>query len=43
MLYSATKATLKKSFNSAVMIDDINATTKVRQPNTAQYKIILVI
>jgi twinfilin-like protein len=28
MLYSATKATLKKAFDSSVLIDDVNATTK---------------
>ena len=29
MLYAATKATIKKSFSSGIIIDDVNATTKV--------------
>ena len=32
MVYAATKATVRKAFSSGVIVDDVSATTKVRDP-----------
>ena len=37
MMYSATKATIKKSFDSAAIVDEISATSKVNKEKHLAY------